>query len=513
VSINPLREAGTFGFIHPQHVVATVASQPTPLAKIHLGVRINGDVALLQGMGKAILEAEDARPGEVLDHAFLGEHTHGFEAYAGGVRARTWAEIEEASGVSEAEIRHAADVAVRSQRTIACWAMGLTQHKNAVANVQEIVNVLLLRGQIGKRGAGVCPIRGHSNVQGDRTMGIYEQMSEWFLAAVEKEFGFRVPRAHGMDTVGAIEAMLAGRAKVFFALGGNFLSAAPDTLATARALRNCRLTAHVSTKLHRSHLVTGRRALILPCLGRSEIDRQASGPQWVTTENSMGVVQSSEGRLPPASDQLLSEPAIVARLAKAVVPRRADWDALVADYGHLRTRIENVVPGFERYNERASAPGGFHLPNSAKDRVWRTESGKAQFTVHDLPRHALRPGQLMMMTIRSHDQFNTTVYGLDDRYRGVKNGRRVVFLHEADIADAGFAPGDLVDLVSEWDDGERVAHAFRIVPYEIPRRCAATYFPETNVLVPLGNYADKSRTPASKSIVIRLRAAAPERAT
>jgi molybdopterin-dependent oxidoreductase alpha subunit len=379
-----------------------------------------------------------------------------------------------------------------------------------VANIQEIVNLMLLRGQIGKPGAGLCPVRGHSNVQGDRTMGIWERPTDTFLDNLATEFNFEPPRRHGYDTVRAIEAMHEGYARVFFALGGNFLSATPDTEYTAQALRRCKLTAHVSTKLNRAHLVTGEQALILPCLGRTETDVQLSGPQFVTTENSMAVVQASRGFLQPASEDLLSEPVIVARLASATLEDRSEinWQDLTADYDRIRDHIARVVPGFDDYNTRVRRPGGFYLPSSARERVFKTPSGRALFTVHALPQHDLKPDEFLMMTIRSHDQFNTSIYGLDDRYRGIYNGRRVVFLNGDDIEDANLAQGQMVDLFSHFEGEERVARRFVVVPYSIPRRCAATYFPETNVLVPLRSVADKSNTPASKSVVISIRPAA-----
>jgi molybdopterin-dependent oxidoreductase alpha subunit len=368
---------------------------------------------------------------------------------------------------------------------------------------------MLLRGQLGKPGAGLCPVRGHSNVQGDRTMGIWEQPSEDFLDKLGAEFKFDPPRRHGYDTVHAIQAMHEGKARVFFALGGNFLSATPDTEYTAEALRRCRLTAHVSTKLNRAHLITGLQALILPCLGRTEVDAQADGLQFVTTENSMAVVESSQGRLPPASEHLLSEPAIVAGLANAVSTTNLslsyiDWDGLISNYDRIRDHIERVLPGFKNYNERVRQPGGFYLPNPIRDLKFNTPDGRAHFTVHPLARVELKPGQFLMMTMRSHDQFNTTIYGLDDRYRGIHNGRRVVFMNPDDIRVNRFHDGQIVDLVSHFKGEERVAPRFRIVPYSIPRRCTATYFPETNVLVPVKYFADKSHTPASKSVVISI---------
>jgi molybdopterin-dependent oxidoreductase alpha subunit len=508
VSINPLAEPGTMRFRHPQDP-SDILSRGTQLASLHLPVRINGDVALLKGIAKAILEEDERRGGGVLDRAFIAEHTSGFDAYLAALRTVAWRDIVEESGVPIESIRATAKILAESDRTIACWAMGLTQHKNGVANIQEVVNVLLLRGNIGRPGAGVCPVRGHSNVQGDRTMGVWERMDGSFLDALGKEFSFEPPRAHGFDTVQSIHAMLDGRATVFFAMGGNFLSATPDTHATARALERCSLTAHVSTKLNRSHLVTGRDALILPCLGRTERDVRGGVEQFVTVENSMGVVHSSRGTLEPASPRLRSEVAIVAGLARAVLGGTSSvaWEMLADDYDTIRDAIERVVPGFGRFNERVRAPEGFHLPNAARVGVYETATKRATFTVHPLVRASLAPGRFVMTTIRSHDQYNTTVYGLDDRYRGVHGGRRIVLLNEADIAEAGFADGDVVDLVSHFDDGERTAAQFRIVAYGIPRRCAATYFPEANVLVPLGSVADKSNTPTSKSVVISLRRA------
>ena len=510
VHINPLPEAGTTRFSHPQEFWTWLGGGTT-LADLFVQVRINGDVALLKGIMKEVFDAEQRRPGEVLDQSFINKHTTGFAEFKEALRTAHIGDILEQSGVSKVKIEDAARVFIESERVIFCWAMGLTQHKNAVANIQEIVNLMLLRGQIGKPGAGLCPVRGHSNVQGDRTMGIWEQPSEDFLDKLGAEFSFEPPRRPGLDTVHAIQAMHDARAKVFFALGGNFLSATPDTEYTAEALRRCRLTVHVSTKLNRAHLITGKQALILPCLGRTEIDEQASGPQFVTTENSMAVVEGWQGKLPPASELLLSEPAIVAGLAKAVSPTNlslsnTDWDGLIANYDRIRDHIEYVVPGFENYNQRARQPGGFYLPNPIRALEFKTDDGLARFTVHPLPQINLQTGQFLMMTMRSHDQFNTTIYGLDDRYRGIRNGRRVVFLNKDDIRINGFADGQVVDLISNYDGEDRVARSFRIVPYDIPRRCAATYFPEANVLVPVKYFADKSHTPASKSVVISIRA-------
>jgi molybdopterin-dependent oxidoreductase alpha subunit len=506
VHINPLPETGLTRFKHPQEFW-TYLGEGTKLADLFVQVRVNGDVALLKGIMKEVFDAEERRPGQVLDHEFIDKYTTGFEEFKEALRTAHLGDILDQSGVAKSQLEDAARTFVESERVIFCWAMGLTQHKNAVGNIQEIVNLMLLRGQLGKPGAGLCPVRGHSNVQGDRTMGIWEQPSEDFLDKLGKEFGFEPPRRHGLDTVGAIQAMHEGKAKVFFALGGNFLSATPDTEYTAEALRRCRLTAHVSTKLNRAHLITGRQALILPCLGRTEVDMQATGPQFVTTENSMAVVEGWQGRLAPASEHLLSEPAIVAGMAKAVLANRSTvtWDSLIGDYDRIRAHIEQVVPDFERYSERAKHPGGFYLPNPIRDREFKTEDGRAHFTIHPLPVHELKSGQFLMMTMRSHDQFNTTIYGLDDRYRGIHNGRRVVFLNRHDISLAKLKEGQLVDLISHFEGEERIARHFTVVPYSIPRRSAATYFPEANVLVPLRHFADKSHTPASKSVVISIK--------
>ena len=505
VHINPLPEVGMTRFKHPQQFAGWFGSG-TELADLFLQVRINGDVALLKGLSKAVL----ARDGAV-DRDFIAGHTVGFEEFASALDAVSWDEIVEQSGVSKEQIEQAAQIFVESERTIFCWAMGLTQHRNAVGNIQEIVNLMLLRGQVGKPGAGLCPVRGHSNVQGDRTMGIWERPTEAFLDRLGAQFSFEPPRNHGLDTVNAIHAMHEGQGRVFFALGGNFLSATPDTDFTAAALRRCRLTAHVSTKLNRSHLITGERALILPCLGRTEMDAQPSGPQFVSTENSMGVVQMSRGTLAPASDELLSEPQIVARLARATLEDRTtvDWEELAADYDKIRDAIERVVPGFENYNARIREAGGFYLPNAARNRVFNTASGKAAFTIHPLPEHNLASDQYLMMTIRSHDQFNTSVYSSNDRYRGISNNRRVVFLNREDMDAAGLSERQSVDLVSHFEGEERTAREFEVVPYDIPRRCAATYFPEANVLVPVRYVAEKSNTPVSKSVVISIRPTSP----
>ncbi|RYD42850.1 MAG: hypothetical protein EOP85_10770, partial [Verrucomicrobiaceae bacterium] len=504
VAINPLKEAGLTGFIHPQHPVAMALGKATPLASDFVRVRINGDLALFRGVAKALFELELLRPGTVLDAEFLHQHTHDLGEYRALVTATPWSQITRMSGVEEQEIRKLAEtMADRSRRVITCWAMGLTQHRNAVATIREVVNVHLLLGAVGRPGAGLCPVRGHSNVQGDRTVGIFEKMPESFLAALDRETGIVSPRAHGYDTVASIHAMHRGAASVFFALGGNFLQASPDTDYTAAALRNCELTVHVSTKLNRSHLVTGRTGIILPCLGRSERDGEG---KFVTTENSMGVVQMSRGMLAPASPHLLSEVEIVARLAEAVHGPGSPvlWRWLAEDYDRIRSLIERVVPGFEDYSDRAQQDGGFYLPNDAKLRVWNTPNQKANFSLATADIFEPAPGRLVLQTIRSHDQFNTTIYGPDDRYRGISNARRIILANPEDLRERNIAPCTPVDITSFWGEERRTVKSFTAVPYEMPRGSAAAYFPEANVLVPATSQAVGSGTPTSKTVEIEI---------
>ncbi|QCX28642.1 FdhF/YdeP family oxidoreductase [Nocardioides jishulii] len=505
VSVNPLREPGTMRFKNPQKPRGVIG-KGTELADLHVPVRLNGDLALFQAVGAALVAAHD-RGEEVLDTDFIDGHTVGFERWADHVRSLDHDAVRRATGLDEETIAAVVEEFKRSRRTIICWAMGITQHKNAVATVKEIVNVALAQGNIGKRGAGVCPVRGHSNVQGDRTMGIWERPPGWFLDAVDAEFAITSPREHGLDTVATIEALRDGHLDVFFALGGNFVSAAPDTAVVEEAMGNAALTVHVATKLNRSHLAHGRTALVLPPLGRSEKDRTGGREQRITVEDSMSAVHTSRGPLEPASEMLRSEVDIVCSLALAtlgedhVVP----WDAMRRDYTEIRRRIARVVPGCDGYEELADRPGGFTLPHPPRDsRTFPTVQGKAVFSPSPLEVLEVPEGHLLLQTLRSHDQFNTTIYGLDDRYRGIKGGRRVVFVHPADLRDAGLVDGDRVDLVSVWDGVERRVHDFRVVPYDQPRGCAAAYYPETNPLVPLDHLADGSRQPASKSIVVRL---------
>ncbi|WP_010584888.1 FdhF/YdeP family oxidoreductase [Schlesneria paludicola] len=510
VSINPLKETGMIRFQHPQSP-RDMLGAGTTIASLFLPVRINGDVACLKGIMKEMLEADDRSGGQVFDRQFIDAKTTGFEAFLADLRATTWDEILNASGVSRELIRKAADIACNSKRMISCWAMGLTQHRNGVANVQTVTNFHLLRGQIGREGAGVCPVRGHSNVQGDRTMGIWEQMSDRFMEALGKEFQFSPPQKHGLDVVCGMQAMHEGKIGVFVGLGGNFLSAGPDTEYVADAFRRLKLSVFISTKLNRNHLITGEQSLILPCLGRSEQDNQASGPQIVSCENSMGVVQESRGRLRPASPTLMSETAIVCHLAKATLGTKStvDWMGLCGNYDRIRDHIERVVPGFDDYNRRVREPGGFYLPNVPRDKQeFPTKTGKANFVVHPIPQWTLKSNELLMMSFRSHDQFNTTIYGQNDRYRGIAGGRRVIFMNQLDIDRLQFRSGQWVDLSSEYEGIRRHASQFMIVPYEIPAGCAATYYPESNPLVPLRQVAEGSNQPASKSIVITLAPAA-----
>jgi molybdopterin-dependent oxidoreductase alpha subunit len=514
ISINPLFETGVKAFIHPQQFWHWFG-RGTALAALHVPVKVNGDLAVFKGIMKEMLEEEERAPGSIFNLDFISKFTSGYENFLEELRATSWDLILDQAGVSRANIKAAADIIMHSKRVIACFAMGLTQQTNGVACIQELVNLLLLGGHIGREGAGICPVRGHSNVQGDRTMGIYEKPQKEFLDSLQREFNFDPPRDFGWDTVEAIHAMHDGRAKFFFGMGGNFLSATPDTSYTADALRRMNLTVQVSTKLNRGHLIHGREAIILPCLGRTDIDQQASGPQFVTVEDSMGVVHSSVGNLKPRSVHQKSEVAIVCGLAKATFASdsfkagRVDWHALEGDYDKIRNHIENVIPGFSDYNNRVRKPGGFYLPHAPRDeRVFNTESKRAQFSTFTLPEVKIPKDALMLMTIRSHDQFNTTIYGLHDRYRGITNGRRVIFMNEDDISERGLSDGQWVDITSHFGNETRSADKWMIVRYDIPKQNAAAYFPEANVLVPIGSVVKRSNTPTYKTIVVTLKASA-----
>ncbi len=502
VSFNPLKEAALLRFTHPQHAVATALGSSTRISSHYYQPIIGGDLAAIKGMIKRLLELEEERGG-VLDQAFIDQHTQGWLAVRDDARAAKWDDLVANSGLSKQQICEAADIYAGAERVIVCWAMGLTQQKQAVGTLQTLVNLLLMRGNIGRPGAGACPVRGHSNVQGDRTMGIIEKPKPAFLKALGQTFDFKPPEHEGHNTVEAIKAIDKGRALFLMSMGGNFAAATPDTAFTEAALAKLEMTVHVSTKLNRGHLVIGNESLILPCLGRTERDQQAGGLQQVTVEDSMSMVHASRGHREPASPQLRSEPAIIAGIAAATLKSDVDWAALVADYDRIRDKIAAVIPAFADFNQRIKQPGGFYLGNSARDRAWTTGAGKALFKVHPLPANECDANQLRLMTMRSHDQFNTTIYGLDDRYRGIRGKRMVVFLNREDMAERSLKAGTEVDLISQGRDGKkRRAQGFEVVPYDIPRGCAAAYFPETNVLVPIDSYAARSYTPTSKFIPV-----------
>ncbi len=511
ISINPLREAGLVRFKNPQNAKG-VAGHGTVLADLHLPIKLNGDLALFQAIG-SLLVAWDA-----LDHDFIHSHTTGFEQWSNHVSAVDWTVVTETTGLTREQITETAAMLRDSDATVWCWAMGLTQHRNAVATIKEVVNLALAQGNIGKPGAGLLPVRGHSNVQGDRTMGIWERPPGHFLDALHKEFGFDPPRENGYDTVDSIRALRDGKAHFFLGLGGNFVQAAPDTDVVVAAMRQARMTVQVSTKINRSHLVCGDTALILPTKGRTEKDIQASGPQWISVEDSTCSVHASRGPLEPASPHLKSEVEIVTRIAEATLGDRygLQWKAMRDNYSTIRTHISRVVPGCQSYEVNVHRPGGYVLPHPARDsRTFETKSGLAEFVCSPIDVLQVPDGHLILQTLRSHDQFNTTIYGLSDRYRGIEGGRKVIFLHADDIAGLGFRNGDLVDITTRWDADDRVrcAREFRIVEYDTPRGSAAAYYPETNPLVPLDSTADASNCPTSKSIIVTLvRAGAGEAA-
>ena len=511
ITVNPLPEAGLMQFTDPQSPKKMLTGG-TKLTDVFAQVKINGDIAFLKAVMLKLLQWEEER-GNVLYKSFITSKTSGFSALKEHLATVSYNECVQQCGVSEDIITEVAELFANNEKLIICWAMGLTQHKNGVGNIQEVVNLLLMRGAIGKPGAGTCPVRGHSNVQGDRTMGIWEAPKDEFLDNLEKEHHIKSPRHHGHAVVPAIDAMLNGDCKVFFAMGGNFLSATPDTRLTAKALQKCNLTVHVSTKLNRSHLVTGKRALILPCLGRTDKDVQKDGEQFVTCENSMGVVHTSQGVLNPPSKLLKSEVRIVAELATATLPNsKVDYLAYSDNYDRIRDSVSRTIPGFENFNERVRKPGGFYLPNGSRFQQFETSDGKAHFTLNPLPREHINDDELIMMTIRSHDQYNTTVYGLDDRYRGIKNERRVVLMNKEDIKERGLKTRDVVNIISHFNGEQRQVDHFLVIPYPIPSGNVATYFPEANPLVPLKSYADKSHTPTSKFIRVTIHKAIPHKA-
>jgi len=521
VAFNPLKERGLERFQHPQHALEMLTNGSEPLNTAFFRPALGGDMAALRGIAKFLLqwEREAVAKGEkpVFDHAFIAEHTDGVDAYLAVLDETSWESLVEQSGLSLEEIEQAALMYRRAEKVIMCWAMGITQHVHSVATIQEIVNLQLLRGNLGRPGAGLCPVRGHSNVQGDRTMGINDRPPVLLLDNIEKRFQFKVPRDNGHNTVEAINAMVDGQAKVFIALGGNFAQATPDSPRTHQALQNCDLTVQISTKLNRSHLTTGKNALILPCLGRTDIDIQATGPQAITVEDSFSMIHASYGQLEPLSKEMRSEPAIVAGIAKATLGNHpVDWDAMIADYSRIRDLIADTIPGFQDFNTRVQHPGGFYLGNSAGARQWKTNTGKANFKSNALLADLLPPqvrnsGQtpdLILQTMRSHDQYNTTIYGLDDRYRGVRGQRDVLFVNEADLTRLGYKHGQKVDITSLWDDGvERKVVGFTLLAFDIPAGQAAAYYPEANPLVPLQSVGLGSHTPTSKFVAIRLHAA------
>lgn len=514
VCFNPLKERGLERFQHPQHALEMLGNGSTPTSSAYFRPHLGGDMAAVRGMAKCLLQWERERPGTVFDQAFIDQHTDGLDSWLAAVEASDWAQIEEQSGLSRTEIEQAARLYAKAERVITCWAMGITQHRHSVATIQEIANLMLLRGNLGKPGAGLCPVRGHSNVQGDRTMGINERPPEALLDALQRRFDFPVPRQQGHNTVEAIEAMLAGRSRVFIGLGGNFAQATPDSPRTHAALQQCELTVQISTKLNRSHLMHGRQALILPCLGRTDLDLQAGGSQAVTVEDSFSMVHASYGQLAPLSREMRSEPAIIAGIAQALLGTwPVNWLWLVEDYARIRQLIGETLPGFADFNARLAQRGGFYLGNAAARREWNTASGKARFVAHALPDQLMPPqaraqqADLVLQTLRSHDQYNTTLYGLDDRYRGVRGMREVLFVNAQDIQRLGFEPGQKVDIVSLWDDGiERRVEGFTLLAYDTPAGQAAAYYPETNPLVPLTSIGSGSHTPTSKFVAIRLQA-------
>jgi molybdopterin-dependent oxidoreductase alpha subunit len=505
IHINPLPETGTTRFVDPQSPI-DILKGGTKIADYFLQVKIGGDLALLKALIYLVVQEEKRHPGVVIDKDFIEKNTLGFESMMQQFESFDLDEASKLSGISVEQMRTVAEVLSANKKIISCWAMGITQHKYAVDTIQEIVNLHLLRGAVGIKGAGLCPVRGHSNVQGDRTMGIYEKPKPAFIDALRKNYSQDIPYEHGYDVVEAIEAMDRGDVKVFFAMGGNFISATPDSLRTGKAMQKCKLTVQVSTKLNRAHLVTGQHALILPCLGRTEKDLQQGIPQFVTVENSMGIVHSSQGNLEPASHHLKSEPAIVCELANRLFGKKYDlpWLDWKNNYDLIRNEIEATIPGFSRFNEQIRKPDGFYLPNGPRKQQFTTASGKAHFTVNTVRPLDVPNGYFIMMTIRSHDQYNTTIYGLDDRYRGIKNERRVVLMNRKDIAKMNFRDKELVNLISDIDGTTREALHFHVIPFDIPEGCVATYFPETNCLVPLSSVALKSNTPMSKFVPVKI---------
>ncbi len=508
ISVNPLPETGLIAFNNPQTLKGALGIK-SKLTDVFLQVKINGDIALILAIEKILKQKDIDTNGAIFDYKFINENTDGFEKLMQHLDSFSLEYLSNQCGINIETITSVAEIIASKNKIIACWAMGLTQHKNAVDTIKEVVNLLLLKGSIGKPGAGTCPVRGHSNVQGDRTMGIMEKPTKSLLESIEKNYHFKPPQHHGYDVVECIKAMYENKVKVFMAMGGNFLSATPDTLYTAAALEKCDLTIQISTKLNRSHLITGEEAIILPALGRSDQDIIEGKEMFVSCENSMGIVQMSKGNLKPLSPSIKSEVSIVCGLAKAMFghDENVPWHEYANHYDNVRNDIEKTIPGFTNYNERVRNKNGFALPNAARVGTFKTQNEKANFNVGFVNEIKLASDEYLMMTVRSHDQFNTTIYGLNDRYRGITNERRVIFMNEVDIKLAGLKAGDVVDLYN-YDGGEtRIAHRFIIIEFSIPKSCVATYFPETNVLVPINSTADKSNTPTSKSVVIKIKKA------
>ena len=504
ITINPIPEAGNNIFVDPQNPFSIIKGGEK-INDVYLQVKINGDIALLKAVLYLMLEAETNHPGKVFDLDFINKHCVNYDEFINDIKKTDFNKAVAESGISEAEIRAFAELLIEKKKIIVCWAMGLTQHKNAVNTIREVVNLLLVKGSIGKPGAGTCPVRGHSNVQGDRTMGIWEKPNPDFLDKLNEHFSIQCPKEDGYDAVEAIKAMNENKVRVFMAMGGNFISATPDSKYTGKAMQNCDLTIQVSTKLNRSHLVTGKEALILPCISRSETDIQASGKQFITVENSMGIVHKSKGSFNPASPHLQSEHAIIAGIANATFKNSPiNWTAMKDDYNVVRNHIAATIPGFENFNEKVQQPSGFYLPNGARERNFNLPDKKAKFTINPLTENNVAKGNFIMMTIRTHDQYNTTIYGMDDRYRGIINERRVILMNKSDIEESNLQAEQIVHLTSFFNGEERVARNFKIIPYNIAKGCVATYFPETNVLVSIDSVADKSNTPVSKFIEVAI---------
>ncbi len=513
ISVNPLIEAGLNHFKNPQDfmnpikALGVLLGDGTPITDLFLQVRVDGDMALLRGIMKHLFEAEDRNPGQVVDHEFIKQYTTGFESFEQNIRNTSWEDIETLSGISRELLLEAANIIARKQKIVTCWAMGVTQQRQGVQTIQEIVNLQLMKGAIGKPGAGTCPVRGHSNVQGDRTMGVWEQPTKVFQDALGKEFNFQPPYEHGFDTVETIRQMYHGNVKVFFSLGGNLLAAGPDTEVIAEGMRKQNLTVYVGTKLNRGHLTTGKTSLLLPCFTHADIDMQKSGHQMTSCENSMGVVSQNKGVLVPLEGHnMMSEVAILAGVAIATLgPDRtnvADWVAMTENYDVIRDHVSRVIPGFEKFNEQLRQPGGFYLPNGPRERKFTTQNGKANFTTTELEKYSLEPGQLVLMTVRSHDQFNTTIYDYNDRYRGIHGERRVLFMNKADMAERGLKAKDVIDITSHFEGEQRTVEKFIAVPYDIPKGNVSAYFPEANPLVPIASVAKTSNTPTSKYVVV-----------